>query len=188
MRNINEWIKDLETKFDGWRSLQSSFDHLFNRTDQDEPDEYGDHNADREFEEIEEKYKEEKREERRDTSQASGYKSASSYTYKASYASPDREENNLNSYLTNWNIAASSSRTDNNSLEGSKGRESRESILRHQYASFKHHASTSRINTYPKFNSERKEVVVSEESNVVHEKDNSMFDQNRSSLARLVHQ
>jgi transcription initiation factor IIF auxiliary subunit len=85
--------------------LQTSFDHLFNGTDQDDPDEFEDNNPDRDLEDmkIEQKDKEDetKREERRDTSQASGYKSASSYTYKASYVSPDREENNLNSYLTN---------------------------------------------------------------------------------------
>lgn len=104
MRNINELIKNLESKFDDKQSQLNSFDLHLN-SDDEEDGGFEEDNEDRDLVDIDvdkgHKQDDEKREDRRDCEQPSGYKSASSYTYKASFASPDREENNLNSYLTN---------------------------------------------------------------------------------------
>jgi hypothetical protein len=191
MRNLNEHIKDLEAKFTQMDSepIDQSLLSFLNDDDQDEHDHDNDQfdgdNDDSDLMDLDPSDRpqpDEDQNRHREPKSRSPYQGGSSnYRYQAPYASPEREENNLNSYLTNCNIT--SNRTDETSVDASKGRESGSSLYRNQFSNYRNYASTSRINTCPKFDSGRKEVVHSEESQLIREKE--LSDQNLNSITRI---
>lgn len=121
MRNINEFIKDLESKFtkfdsDPLKSSVISFLNDNNDNDEDNNDhddsnesDNDDHHNDRDLVDLElhpEIHQSEEQKTSNPSSRAasnpkSTYRGASSYRYNLSYPSPEKDETNLNSYLTN---------------------------------------------------------------------------------------
>ena len=178
MRNVNEHIKDLEGIFDKFQNqfddpemfeLLGNDDHFSDDIDHDYD---GDDGGDSELSDLEPddrvRTTEEPKNQPPELQSRSPYQgSGSNYRYQGPYISPDREENNLNSYLTNCNIISTNS--EKASLETSKGHNSScSNLYRHQYSSAYRNnpEASSRLKSGPKFESDRKAIVLSEESQV----------------------
>lgn len=160
LRNINDWIKDLEQKYSWKYSSSKSIEDkiawdLINSSSSHHEEDL----VDLEFR-MRQKTPDGVRTQKQTPNQASGSESRTQYRSRALYVSPMKEETNLRSYLTNKNLDK-----NNNSFELSNSRhKTRESILQPKWSAIKQHASTSRISTCPRFYRERSGPLSSDRS------------------------
>ena len=149
MRNINEYIKDLEGIFLRYDHDSTNQEIMSILNEDDDNNDDADHVNDDDHDDLTDLNFDEKQNEeekgpsypKSDKRQDQRY-NRNDYRYKALYVSPDSEQNHLNSYLTNCNIT--SNNTDETSVNVSKGRESGSSLIRHQYSVYRNYTSTSR--------------------------------------------
>lgn len=112
--------------------------------------------------------------------------SRTQYHTREAYASPDKDASSLNSYLMKCNLAKSN--TEDSSFDIFHGqRRSRESGLNTCWSGTKHHASTSRIHTCPRYDRERSDVLSSGRSNRMMAKGHAILPQSRRSINRSMY-
>lgn len=196
MKRIHQYIKELELKFrddepdEQDRSIFSFSEGDDDDDDNDDQDGEGDHSFDdSDLFDLENRIKKDKEDTNQDREEGKSppyNPSEPKQRSKATYQSPEKEENNLNNYLTNCNLVKS--QTEDNSFSISQERtKSRDSFLNSQWSGLKHHASTSRINTCPRFERDRPSNPSSKASSHLRAQGTAIVPQNRRSINRSMY-
>lgn len=171
MKNIHECIKDLETRFSDAENDELTISILsFFKDDKNSDDEpnhgNNNNNSDDDSDLVDLESRIRKPQTSTSSPQKSNPKNASNseaqakYVSRTLYVSPEKDSNNLNNYLSNCSLGKSI--TEDASFERSQDRQlSNESALQVHWSAFKHHASTSRISTCPRFDRDKAEVTSS---------------------------